>query len=579
MLLIVITACAYIPAMRAGWIWDDAEYVRMNSPVISRSGLEQIWFEPASTPQYYPLVFTTLWLEYRLWGPAPRGYHLINVGLHIVNAILLWMLLLRLEVPGAFLAAGIFALHPVEVESVAWVTELKNVLSTTCYLLAVLFWLRFVESRRRLHYGAALGLFVGAMLSKTVTCTLPLVLILLTWWKAPRAWRWTLPRIVPFLIVAAGLSAITVWREPDEVHTSLSLIERLLIAGRAVWFYAAKLVFPVDLMMVYPQWTIDAHDPLQYIPLIATLAVPITLWALRHRIGTGPLVGVLFFLITLAPSLGVLSFAFMLISYVADHFQYLASIGLIALCAAVVTSGVQRLAPTSRWLHQAIIGLIFVGLAVSTWRQARIYKDEETLWRDNLAKNPQSSMAHWSLGQVLVQQGRVDDAIQEFAAAARPTPSHAGVYQDWAEALDAQGKSDQAMVQYETALRLNPKMMMAHFHLGNLLFEQDRVDEASRHFAAAVQLDPNLAPLRVLFGTVLAQQGDMDAATHEFAEAVRLEPNYAGAHTAWAAALSAHGKLEDAVQHYEIAAQLQPGDAEAQRRVDAARAELAARPQ
>lgn len=560
-LLIVIIVAAYMPAMRGGWVWDDREWVWDNPAVLSPSGLHQIWLEPSSSPQYYPLLFTIFWLQYRLWGLNPAGYHVTNVVLHAMNAILLLTLLRRLAVPGALFAAAIFALHPVQVESVAWVTELKNVLAGFFSLLTLFAWLRFVERRRWQSYVLALLLFTCAMLSKTAASTLPLVMILLAWWKDPTAWRRELPYVAPLLLVALGFGWVTAWREPTDIRRALSFLDRALIAGHALWFYAAKLIWPTHLMAIYPLWSIDAHQRTQYGWLLAAFAVGTALWSLRRRLGVGPLIAVAYFCITLAPTLGFLNFSFMMVSYVADRFQYLPSVGLIALFTAAATVTVKRFGSAGRRVFGAIAALCVLGLGVLTWRQAHMYQDEETFWRANLAINPHAWVAWWGLGDALLQEARYEEAVEQYAVAARLEPTYEGIYHSWGLALEAQGKLEDAAAKYEAVVRLNPRLADPHFRLGDLLFKTGQPNEGIQHLTTAVELNPSEPSLRVILGSMLVTQGRLEEAARQFAEALRLQPDRADAHSGWAVVLVMQGKLDEAVRHYRAALRLAPDDA------------------
>ena len=396
---------------RAGFIWDDDSYVTNNTPLRTVDGLRGIWGKPGTTIQYYPLVFTSFWVEYQVWKLQPLGYHLVNVLLHALNAVLLWRVLRRLEIPGAWWAAAIFALHPVGVESVAWITERKNVLSGLFYLLAVLAYLRFRpltagEPARapdwRLYW-LALGLFVCALFSKTVTCSLPAVLLLLVWWKNGRVERRDVLALAPLFVLGAASGFMTTWMEKHSVGASgaewaLSFVQRCLVAGRALWFYTGKLFWPRHLTFIYPRWEIDASVAWQYLFPVAALVVLIALWLLRSRIGRGPLVAVLFFAGTLVPALGFFDVFPFRYSYVADHFQYLACIGLISLAVSMGTAICRRAGTWGRTLGMVAAAIVMLILGVSTWRQARIYQDLTTLWRDTLMKNPQCWMAHANLG-------------------------------------------------------------------------------------------------------------------------------------------------------------------------------------
>jgi hypothetical protein len=387
-LIVLLVFLAYLPALRGGFIWDDDAYVTHNPTLHDLGGLQRIWFELGAVPQYYPMVHTTFWLEYHLWGLHPVGYHLINVLLHAAAAIFLWQVLLRLRIRGAWLAAVLFALHPVCVESVAWITERKNVLSAVFYFTAALAFLRFValeepDGPNRLRwywYLGALVLFMAALLSKTVTCTLPAALLLVCWWKKGRVQRGEILPLLPFFALGVGLGLITAWMEKFHVGAqgaewSLTFADRCLIAGRALWFYAGRLVWPAHLTFIYPRWKIEPEVWWQWLFPVAAVGVVAGLWLARRRIGKGPLVAVLFFAGTLGPALGFVNVYPMRFSFVADHFQYLASVGLITLCA-VGLARMPRVMPAT----------LVVLLGALTWQQAGIYRNLETLWRDTLAR-------------------------------------------------------------------------------------------------------------------------------------------------------------------------------------------------
>jgi tetratricopeptide (TPR) repeat protein len=468
LVLAVVTFVAYQPTWHAGFIWDDERYVSDNSALRSVDGLKGIWIRPGTTIQYYPLVFTSFWVEYHLWGLHPFGYHLVNILLHTLNALLLWRVLRRLEISGAWLAAAIFAIHPVQVESVAWITERKNVLSGLFYLLAALAYLRFRPLTDPKPAGAwdwrvyplVIALFLAALLSKTVTCSLPAVLLLLVWWKTGRVGKRDALALAPLFVLGAALGLVTVQMEKHAgaagAEWTLSFVQRGLMAGRALWFYAGKLFWPQQLTFIYPRWSIDAAVWWQYAFPLAALAVLIALWWLRSRIGRGPLVAVLCFAATLAPALGFFDLYPFRYSYVADHFQYLACIGLIALTANAGAVLYQRAGQHGRDSGRLAIALVLVLLAVSTWKQAHIYQDRETLWRDTLAKNPASWMAHNNLGAILIQQGRIEKATGHSEQARQLNPDDSKAHYRLGVAFERAGKTNDAIWHYQQALRTQP---------------------------------------------------------------------------------------------------------------------------
>lgn len=544
-LIVLVTVLAYGPAIHGGYIWDDREYVWDNGALRSAGGLHAIWCAPRSTPMYCPLTFTTFWLEYQLWGVTALGYHITNVALHVINSLLVWALLRRLAVAGAFFAAAIFALHPVHVESVAWVTERKDVLCAMFYLLTTLVWLRFVEHRRWYSYALAFVLFVSAMLSKPIACTLPPVLLLLAWWKEPARWRREIPYVVPLLVIGIALGLVTVWRQrfdtPDILPGPwrLSLLERALLAGRAVWFYVGKLLWPTNLMTIYPLWKIDAGAPQQYVFPVAALAVLAGLWLYRQRLGAAPFVAAAYFVMTLGPVLGLLNFAWT--SYVFDHLQYLPSIGLIALFAAFASGVAARTGMSARVCAVGAAAPLLV-LVLLTWSQGKIYRSEESLWRANLAQNPQAWMAQYNLGTLLMEQGKTEEAVEHL----------------------------------EAAVRINPDYGQAHKNLGTIFAGQGKLDDAIRHFAEVVRIEPSVADGQSNWGLALAMQGKLDEAIQHYRTALQINPNHLMAHYNLGHALEARGAIGDAIDQYAAAVRINPDSAEARESLQRALARRAA---
>jgi tetratricopeptide (TPR) repeat protein len=564
-LIILLVFLAYLPTLRGGFIWDDDSYVTHNPTLHDLGGLQRIWFKVGAVPQYYPMVHTTFWLEYHLWALNPIGYHLINVLLHAVAAILLWQVLRRLQAPGAWLAAVIFALHPVEVESVAWVTERKNVLSAVFYFAAALAYLRFVawekpdrQNRFRWHwYLGALVLFLAALLSKTVTCSLPAVLLLVCWWKKGRVQRGDVMPLLPFFVVGVALGLLTAWMEKHHVGArgadwSLTFADRCLIAGRALWFYAGKLVWPAPLTFIYPRWEIEPAVWWQWLFPIAAAGVVAGLWLARRRIGKGPLVAVLFFAGTLGPALGFVNVYPMRYSFVADHFQYLASVGLIILFAA----GLNR-AP------RVIPATLVVLLGALTWQQTGIYRDLETLWRDTLAKNPGCWMAQNNLGTVFADKGRYDEAIKYYRKAIQLNPNFSEAQYGLGLAFAAQGRLDEAIENYRKAIQINPDYRDALNDLGNALASKGRFDEAIGNYRKAIRINPNYAEARYNLGNALAAQGQLDEAIENYYKAIRINPNYAEAQNNLGIALADKGRFGEAIEAFRKAIQSKPDFSEA----------------
>lgn len=508
-LLLAMTAVAYGPALSGQFIWDDDYYVQNNHTLRSAEGLREIWFHVGATPQYYPLVHTSFWIEYRLWGLNPAGYHAVNVLLHAVGAILLWRLLAVLEVPGAWAAAAIFALHPVHVESVAWITERKNVLSGVFYFGAFLAYLRFARvaphsANPSPHcFILAWFLFLGALLSKTVTATLPAALLLVIWWKRGR-WLWKdALSLLPFLPLALAMGLLTASMEKRVVGAvgaewGLSFLDRCLIAGRALCFYAGKLIFPFRLAFTYPRWQIDSARWQQYLPLLAALLLPIAAWLNRHRLGKAPLVACLFFGGTLFPALGFFDVYPMRYSFVADHFQYLASVGLIALCVGGAHQLLERFGPAAHRIRTIAATLVLIILGLLTRQQTRVYADLETLWNDTLQKNPDAWMAHNNLGNLLREKGETGQAIEHI---------------------------EKAMQHFRESVRLNPRDPYAYNNLAGLLIGMGRIDEAIEQCNLALRLEPNYSDAHRNLALALAAAGRMREAIVHSRESLRLRPD------------------------------------------------------
>jgi len=593
-LFVALVFVVYVPALRGGFTWDDDAYVTNNLTLRSAGGLARMWGQLTATPQYYPLVFTSFWLEYHLWGLNPLGYHIVNVLLHTLAAMLLWRVLVRLQVPGAWLAAAIFALHPVAVESVAWVTERKNVLSAVFYFAAALAYLRW-QDRETTARGAnalyllSLVLFICALFSKTVTASLPAALLLMIWWKRGRVAGRDVWPLAPFFVAGAALALVTSWLERTHVGASgpdwaLSVLDRCLIAGRALWFYAGKLVWPANLTFIYPRWHLDPGVWWQWLFPLTAAAVVTLLWSLRERIGRGPLVAVLFFAGTLVPALGFANVYPMRYSFVADHFQYLASAGLIALAAAGLTRIVRPMP-----FGALVLPLL---LAVLTWKQSAIYADTKTLWQDTLAKNPASWMAHNNLGTVLesdgdiegatshyeeairlkpdhaeahnnlgnaiYKKGRTEDAIREYREAIRLKPGYATAYSNLGTALGARGRDDEALEQFRASIHLNPSDGLTHYNFGIVLFKTHRTDDAISELQQAVRLLPDYASARINLGIALGSSGRLDEAIAQFQEAVRLKPDFPQARGDLGTALLAKGQVDEAIHQFREAIRLNP---------------------
>ena len=569
LLIFGATLLAYLPALRGGLIWDDSGHVT-RPDLQSLSGLGRIWFEVGATQQYYPFLHTAFWVEHRLWGDAPSGYHLLNILLHAAAACLLGAALRKLAAPGAWLAALLFALHPVCVESVAWISEQKNTLSAVLYLGAALAYFRFDERRRGADYTLAAALFLLALLTKTVTATLPAALLLVFWWRRGRLdWRRDVLPLLPWFAAAAAGGAVTAWFERTRIGAqgaefALSAVQRFLLAGRVVWFYLAKLAWPADLIFIYPRWTIDAAAVGPWLFPLGALALVAALWRARQR---GPLTALLFFGGTLFPALGFFNVYPFLFSFVADHFQYLASAGLLALAAA----GLARL---PRAAGAPLAGLLLAGLGALTWRQCGMYRDVFTLYQTTIARNPGCWLAYNNLAEATADAGRPADAIPLLEQALQLRPDFAEAENNLGDDLRLTGRPQEGIPHLRRALQLQRDFAPAHNNLGAALMLTGRPDEGIAEFRRAASLRPDYALPRFNLGLALANTGRAAEAVPEFAAAARLEPANAEYELNWAIGLVVTGRLAQARPHFERAVALAPDSVDA--RLQYGRALLAA---
>lgn len=575
--IVVMVLVAYAPAVRAGFVWDDDADILENSHLLDLSGLSRIWLQPGATRNYYPLFYSSLWAEYQLWGTDPLGYHLVNIGLHAACALLLWALLRRLRLDGAWLAAAIFAVHPVCVESVAWADELKNVQSGVFYLLCLLAYFRArplwqdgaAPPAPRTLYALALVAFAAALLTKPAAIFLPFVILLIVWWKSPRVKTGDLTAVAPMLGMGLAFGLLTIYIEANYSGASgaawqMPILDRLLVAGRALWFYVGKLAWPATLMSIYPRWDVDSHGWAQYLyPVAAGTAVG-ALWAFRDRIGRGPLVAALGFAILVAPTIGILNVGYHLYSFVADHFQYHAAPALFALFAAGIASMRRRYDEPRRRL--AIDGGCAVLLGVLTALSVlhtRTFASEKARCEDTLRKNPAAWLAMNNLGVALAAEGNLQEAVEQYQNALRIRPIYAEAQSNLGVALVRLGRVAEAIPHYREALRIWPTYATAHKNLGTALMQAGDSGAAIQQYRVALQIRPDDAEAHNNLAIALASTGAADEAVLHHREALRLNPRYAQAQKDLGVTLMAAGRSGEAVEEYRRAVRLQPGDASA----------------
>ena len=564
--IVVITLLAYWPSLGGGFLWDDDGHVTP-AGLRSMDGLRRIWTEPGATQQYYPMLHTAFWIEHRLWGDAPAGYRLVNLLFHAASACLLARILRRLDVRGAWFVAAVFALHPVCVESVAWISEQKNTLSLLFYLAALLVYLQFDTSRARRHYGAALGLFVLAVASKTVTATLPAALLVIFWWRRGRLeWRRDVVPLLPWFALSASAGTFTAWMERNLIGASgaefsFTTVQRVLIAGRALWFYLGKALWPADLCFVYPRWHPDATDLRAYLFPVGAAVVFAVLWAVRGR-ARAPLAGALFFAGSLFPALGFFNVYPFVFSFVADHFQYLACLGIVVPVAAGLAAVYARLPAGSRAAGRlaAVAGLVALGAL--TWAQSRLYVDAATLYGETLRRNPDCWMAAYNLGNLRLGQGDPAAALVLYDRTIELRPDDTSALTNRGAALRRLGRTEEAIISYREALRRAPGSFEAHYDLGGTLADMRRWDEAVAQFEAARRIEPDHAGLHANLAAALLRLGRPAEAVPHFERALQKQPGDVATLCNLGVALRNAGRLEEAVARFQEALRVQPDSAE-----------------
>ena len=554
---------AYLPVWRAGLIWDDDGHVT-RPDLRSLQGLWRIWFEPGATQQYYPFLHSAFWLEHRLWGDSALGYHLANVGLHALASWLLYLILRRISLPGALFAAAAFALHPVCVESVAWVSEQKNTLSAVFYLASALAYLRFVALRRPAAYALALVLFCAALATKTVTATLPAALLVVFWWKRGRlSWKGDVLPLAPFFCMGAAAGLVTAWMEATYIGATgsaydLSLAGRVLVAGRALWFYLGKLLWPADLIFIYPRWRVDDAAAWQYaFPLAA--AVALARAVRRSPPLPRPLAAALLFAGTLFPALGFVNvFPFVCIP-----------------TWPTTSSTLRRRWRCPPWRRPSHRPLPAFPRPVGPRRQppepaplpdsagSRFSSAGPTPMRrrpkrmtTSIARESRCWMAYENLGGVLMRDNRVDKAEEQFRKALEINPSDTEAMNELGVATMQQGRVGEAMGLYRKALEISPNSAETHINLGVALLQEGLPEKAADHFQHAAQIEPGNAKAYKDLAVAYLQEHQWDDAVTQFQRAVEIEPDVAETRYGLGSALTRAGRAEEAMAQFRKVLQL-----------------------
>ncbi|AMV18607.1 tetratricopeptide repeat protein [Planctomyces sp. SH-PL14] len=567
--LVVLAIAAHAPALRCGYIWDDDAYLTKNELVQSPDGLGRIWFDRHATPQYYPLVYTTFWLEHRLWGLHPAGFHLMNILLHAGSVVLLYALLRRWSpaaavVGVAFWGTALFAVHPIHVESVAWVTERKNVLSGLFYLSAFLVYWDWREGRTgersssAAHYTLALGLFVLALLSKSITATLPAAILVAVWWKDGKVTARDVIPLLPHFVLGIAGGLHTAWLERVHVFAQTgdlqwTLARRLATAGAVPWFYLGKILFPWPLSFFYPRWTLDGSRAADWIPLAGTIALLGLLVIPARRGVRWPLALTFFFGGTLFPVLGLLPVYPMRFSVVADHFVYLASLGPLT-AAGVALAALGSRSPLLGRACGTAVCLLLIGL---TWFQIEDYRSITTLWRRTLAKNPDCYLCVNDLAQ---ERTSLAEQEAEYRKVTRMAPRFELGWSNLAQSLEKQERMDEALEAYREAIRVEPHYSLVYARVAQILEDRGDLSGALENARMAMRHRPGPGEYSNL-GRLLAMTGDLDEAGRQIDRGLKLDPDHVDSLINRATILAMRGDLRGAETDLRRAWAVAPGDA------------------
>jgi tetratricopeptide (TPR) repeat protein len=565
LVIALVAAWVYSPCLHGTWLWDDGLEITQNLALRDQGGWWRAWVHPEGM-DYFPLKTSLQWLEWHLWGAQPLGYHLVNLGLHVVSALLVWRLLHELGVRAAFVGGLIFAAHPIAVESVAWISEFKNTVSLPPLLLAAVAYVEFDRGGRLWPWFRSLLWFVAALACKTSTVMFPVVLLLFSWWRRGRLGRRDLRAALPFLAVALGMGAATIWfqstRSIGIAGTPESLGARLAQAGWSIAAYARMCVWPVGMAPVYAPAASSLPPILPWAGIIGALGV---FWVKRDGWGRHALLGSGWFLLNLVPVLGIIPMAYFRVAPRADHFAYLPLVG----CAGLAAAGIgaiqgawerrSRRAWTGRLALAVGVAVAVCAMAAEARAYAGVFRDEKALWTYAVERNPGAWLGRNNLGKALYQEGRPAEAAEQFRAAIKLQPGSPEAHANLGNCLQAEGLALGARREYASALSLNPRFAGAHYDLGLSLLRSGLFGEAEAQFRSALELDPAHAQARNNLGLALAGQGRLSDALEQYTQALRADPRLPEAHLNLGNALFKLGRMDEAVSHYREALRLDPG--------------------
>jgi len=570
LILFLAVMLTYTPIWQAGFVWDDEVNITHNPCIVGPLGLKEIW--TTSAGQFFPLVLTTFWVEHELWGLAPLPYHLVSVLLHAACAVSLWRVLQSLQIPGSWLGAALWALHPLQVESVAWISEMKNTQSGLFYLLTILFFVKYLRTKDlgrevdvNWNYALTLIFAALAMMSKASTVVLPIVLCLCAWWVEGQ-WRWhNLVKLTPVFTMSIVDAGLSLWSYRSGVRVSYdpqwteTWPQRIATVGDVIWFYLGKLLWPHPLMTVYPRWQINAGLGISYLPLLAVIAILLFLWFKRTSWwGRSFFFAFSYFLIGLSLFLTLIDQSFWQFSFVEDHLQFLAGMGPLAMVGMSLALFSNVILPERRWLQGFFGAVLLLVLGLWSWKRAWVYQSDETLWGDALAKNPNCWVAYSNIGTVFAQRGQIHQAMAYYQKALEINPNYADAHNNFGAMLAQNGRLDEAMSQYRKAIDINPDHADAHNNLGALFMQQGKVDEALIQYKKALQINSNYIDAYNNLGLAFVKKGQLNEAIAQYQNALKVDPGNADVHNNLGATFIQKGQLDKAIAQYQEALNINP---------------------
>jgi tetratricopeptide (TPR) repeat protein len=569
MLLMLLTCIVYLPVLHAVFVWDDSFLVTDDKMLRTAAGLRDIWFSTRPA-DHIPVTLTALWVQWQLWGNNPLGFHIVNVLLHAVGALLLWRILVRLALPGAWFAAAVFALHPVCAASAAWVSEQKNTVSIVFYLLTVLCYLRFDQKPNAKKYAVMLVVFILTLLTKGSVVVLPAVLLLLMWWRKRKLMRTDLLRLAPLFVLSLAEGLAAIWFQNHraiggDMIQSLNRAGQFAAAADAVWFYLWKAFVPWNIMVIYPQWRIDPHSVIEYVPALLIAVALGVAWRFRATWGRHVMFALAAFIATLFPVLGFFNMYFLVFSRVADHWQYLAMLVSIpfAVCSAVYFWNKRKL---PKAVGAAVTVAVLAFLSVATWLRAEAYQNEETIWTDTINKNPNAWMAYNNLGNAIAAKHLTEESIKTYQRGVDLKPDFSDAHSNLGNALvarydelkgtnkvEAEKQLDAALEHLQKAVTIQPDMANFHFNYGIALVDKGRMDEGIKQYEAAIKIRPGFADCRNNFANALLKVNRPKDALEQALIAAQINPASAEAHYNAGSAYHALGEVDKAKKEFETA--------------------------